>query len=49
MDIEKAKWYLLDFSNITINSDIIEAVNEVLRYNKELEQEVKMLRKDKKK
>ena len=43
MNVERAKWYLTDFSNTTINSDLIEAVNTILAYTKELEQKNKML------
>jgi hypothetical protein len=43
MTIEQAKWYLSDFSNTTINSDFIEAVNTILAYTKELEKKIEML------
>jgi hypothetical protein len=43
MTIEQAKWYLSDFSNTTINSDFIEAVNTILVYTKELENKIVQL------
>lgn len=39
MDKERAFWYLSDFSNTTINSDFIEAVNTILGYVRDLERE----------
>ena len=41
MEIDKAKWYLSDYADGTMNSNFIEAVNEVLEYVKQLENKLK--------
>lgn len=47
MEINKALWYLQDFTNTTINSDFIEAVNTVILEYKKLQNEIMMLKSDK--
>jgi hypothetical protein len=45
--VDRAKWYLADYSSITLRSDLQEAAATVLRYIKELEDKVIELEKTK--
>ena len=44
--VDRAKWYLADYSSITLRSDLQEAATTVLRYIKELEDKVIELKMD---
>lgn len=42
MDIDKARWYLADFGNRTMDSDFREAAKTVLEENKRLDREIQI-------